>query len=71
MFLHGLRHLPNPRQLVGLNSHRVANVPEDITHDSPLERGRVERGSALEGEQGKVAARGSGSRYGGTRLLRH
>ena len=50
MFLHGLRHLPNPRQLVGLNSHRVANVPEDITHDSPLERGRVERGSALEGE---------------------
>jgi hypothetical protein len=45
-----LRHLPNPRQLVGLDSHRVANVPEDITHDSPLERGRIERGSALEGE---------------------
>jgi hypothetical protein len=32
-------------------------VPEDITHDSPLERGRIERGSALEGEQGEVAAR--------------
>jgi hypothetical protein len=36
-----LRHLPNPRQLVGLDSHRVANVPEDITHDSPLERGEL------------------------------
>src|SRR5262249_41142484 len=64
-------HLPNPRQLMGLSHSAVLNVPEDTRHDRPHERGRVEGGSALEGEQEAVAARRSGDRYRGTRLLRH
>jgi hypothetical protein len=39
----------------------TARSREDELREVPL----------LEGEQGKVAARGSGNCYGGTRLLRH